>query len=123
TRSKRDWSSDVCSSDLPDSFTVTVGPAASRSFADTVVSGGWITAKVFEDLDGNGVWKSGEPWREGESFTVTHSNDTEDTDDTGTALLFSKVGGFTLTLAVPDSFSCETSNPVTGTMTQGGSLT
>src|SRR5206468_11458019 len=106
----------------PDSFIVTVPPAASRSFAVTVIKGGWVTATVFEDLNGNSAKDVGEPARSGEYLAITPgTNQYKYTDSTGTASLFAKVGAYTLTLTVPDSFVCLTSNPATGTMTDGGS--
>ena len=107
----------------PDSFVVTIGPSTARSFADTVIAGGWVTAKVFEDLDNDGVWDTNEPWREDEKLTLSPTGESRVTDAYGTTIFMSPVGAYTLTLDVPDSLTCTTSNPATGTMTLGGSQT
>lgn len=107
----------------PDSFVLDVPPAATRSFADTVVKGGTVNAQVFEDLNGNSVWDAGEPARPAEKLTLSPPGTVFYTNALGAASAFATVGPYTVSLAVPDSFACETSNPAAGTMTNGGTLT
>jgi prepilin-type N-terminal cleavage/methylation domain-containing protein len=104
----------------PDSFVVTVPPAVSRSFADTLVAGGWVNATVYEDVDGDKVKDASEPYREAEVVSMSPNISSKYTNASGLATLFATVGAFTMTLTVPDSFVCTTANPVTGTMTNGG---
>ncbi|MBI5711694.1 MAG: prepilin-type N-terminal cleavage/methylation domain-containing protein [Candidatus Eisenbacteria bacterium] len=105
----------------PDSFLVTVGPGVMRSFADTARAGGWVAATAFEDLDGDGVQDVGEPVKLGVQFTLTPGPDAKTTNKFGQARLFAPPGAYTVTATVPDSFAASTTNPVTGTMVDGGS--
>jgi prepilin-type N-terminal cleavage/methylation domain-containing protein len=107
----------------PDSFVITIGPGVTRSFADTAVAGGWITATAWEDVDNDRIKDSTEPWREDESLTLQPKGTIEETDELGQVQFFAPVGSYTLTLAVPDSFICTTTNPATGVMTKDGTAT
>jgi prepilin-type N-terminal cleavage/methylation domain-containing protein len=106
----------------PDSFSVTLPPGTTRSFADTARAGGWVTVSTFNDLDGDGIKGVSEPWLSALPVTVTPGSQIEYTDVNGSAQLFAGVGSYTINATVPDSMFCTTSNdPFTGTMTNGGS--
>ena len=108
-------------SNSPDSFVVTVPPAVSQSLADTAMAGGWVSVNVFNDLDGNGSVGAGENPIQNVPVTLNPGSRTAYTDASGNALLFAGVGSYTVSATPPDSFAATTSNPVTGTMTNGGS--
>lgn len=105
----------------PDSFVVTVGPATSRSFADTAAAGGWITSFAFNDKNGSGVFDGGDSLLRGIRVTVTPGGDVQYTNNSGYATNFAPAGSYSVAAAVPDSFTNTTPNPVTGTMSNGGS--
>jgi prepilin-type N-terminal cleavage/methylation domain-containing protein len=108
---------------VPDSFVVTVGPGVQRSFADTAAAGSQVTVNVYNDADGNGVQDAGESGRPFQAVSCSPGGSSATTDVNGLATLFAPVGAFTVTLAVPDSLQCTTTNPVSGTSTNGGSVT
>lgn len=106
----------------PDSFTVTVASAAvTRSFADTLRQGGWITVRAWEDADGDQVKDADEPWLSGIRFTGSPGSATAYTDANGTAQLFAQQGGYSVAATVPDSMAATTPSVFTGTMSNGGS--
>ncbi len=106
----------------PDSFVVTVGPATTRSFADTATAGGWVTSFTYHDVDGDGIFDTpGDTVLAVTKVTVTPGPDVQYTDYTGYATNFARVGAYTVTVTAPDSFAATTTNPVSGTMTAGGS--
>jgi prepilin-type N-terminal cleavage/methylation domain-containing protein len=106
----------------PDSFVVTLGPPTTRSFADTVRAGGWVNSFTFNDVNGNGVFNAGtDSALKVVKVTLTPGPDMEYTDNSGNAVNFAPVGGYTVTVTAPDSFAATTPNPVSGTMTAGGS--
>lgn len=106
----------------PDSFVVTVGPATSRSFADTATAGGWITSFVYWDVNANGVWDAAlDTALQVIKVTVNPGNDVHWTDNNGYATNFAPVGAYTVTVTPPDSFIATTANPVSGVMSAGGS--
>jgi prepilin-type N-terminal cleavage/methylation domain-containing protein len=107
----------------PDSFVVTVPPAVNRSFADTARVGGWVTCHAFNDLNANGVQDAGEPDMSGVKFTMDFMNQVGYTNTSGIVSQFAGVGFYTESCVAPDSFFCLTANPVTGSMTAGGSVT
>ena len=107
----------------PDSFVVTVPPPVARSFADTARTGGWVTCHAFNDLNANGVQDAGEPDMEAVKFTMSFLGQTGYTNASGLVNLFSAVGYYVVTCVPPDSFFCVTTNPVTSSMTNGGSAT
>ncbi|HKQ58552.1 MAG TPA: FG-GAP-like repeat-containing protein [Candidatus Eisenbacteria bacterium] len=104
----------------PDSFNVTVGPAVTRSFADTARAGGWVTSYTFKDNNGNGVNDSGDSVLALIKVTTNPGNDAQYTNSSGYATNFAPVGSYTVTATAPDSFASTTTNPVTGTMAAGG---
>jgi prepilin-type N-terminal cleavage/methylation domain-containing protein len=108
---------------VPDSFVVTIGPGVSRSFADTAMAGGYVISKAFEDLNSNQVKDAGEPGVAGLQVTVSGGSPVAVTDASGQARQFVQTGAFTATLSVPDSFTCTTTNPYSGTMLAGDSVT
>jgi len=106
----------------PDSFVVTlVNTAIHHNFADTARTGGWVTALAFNDLNGNGVQDPGDPPLSGIPLVITPGTGTVFTDATGSAQMFASVGGYSVTATPPDSLVASTPNPVSGTMTNGGS--
>jgi prepilin-type N-terminal cleavage/methylation domain-containing protein len=105
----------------PDSFVVTVPPATSRSFADTVRTGGWITSFTFWDVNTNGVYNAGtDSILQIVKITTNPGNDVQYTNNSGIATSFAPVGAYTVAATAPDSFVATTTNPVAGTMTNGG---
>ena len=105
----------------PDSFVVSVGPAVSHSFADTMRAGGWVSSFTYNDVNGDGVYNAGDTPLAVTKMTLSPGPDVEYTDNAGTVVNFASVGAYTLTAAAPDSFTATTPNPVSGTMTAGGS--
>src|SRR5205823_4024904 len=79
----------------PDSFVVTVGPALTRSFADTARAGGTVHIHVFNDLNDNGTMDTGETGR-GAVKIVLNGSQTVYTASTGDTSLFAQVGGYSL---------------------------
>lgn len=107
----------------PDTHIVTVPPAVQRNFADVPKPGGTVIARVFQDLDADGVLDGGEPWKPGIRVEVTPGPDVKYTGADGVARLFAAVGAWTATVTVPDSFLMTTANPVSGSMANGDSTT
>src|SRR5262245_32219440 len=109
----------------PDSAVISVGPATNprgtASFADTAKAGGWVSVLTFEDTNSNGVQDAGEPPLQNVKLLLSPTNQTVYTDVTGLGLLFSPVGGYTVTAPAPASFAATPPNPYSGTMTNGGS--
>jgi len=99
---------------VPESLSVTVPPAVSRSFPDIALAGGHITAFVYEDLDHDGVLDAGEPGKQNVRVTVSHGGASAYTDASGytTPPLFAGVGTCSLSVTPPDSFVVTTTNPV-----------
>jgi prepilin-type N-terminal cleavage/methylation domain-containing protein len=106
----------------PDSFVVTLGPGATRSFADTALAGGYVISTAWKDLNSNQIKDAGEPGVSGLQVTVSGGAPVALTDVNGKARQFAKTGPFTATLDVPDSLTCTTSNPFSGTMIAGDSV-
>ncbi len=103
----------------PDTFTVNVASSAVRyDFADSARSGGWVTIHVWNDANGNGVEDSGETPMFG--VVVALGTFTGATDANGNVRLFSPPGNWSALATMPDSMSATTPNPVTGTITNGG---
>ena len=105
----------------PDSFLITVGPATTRSFADTARAGGWVTAFTYNDVNGDATFNSGDSVLTGTKVTLTPGPDVQYTNDSGYSTHFAPTGSYTVTVTPPDSFAATTPNPVTGTMSNGGS--
>jgi prepilin-type N-terminal cleavage/methylation domain-containing protein len=106
----------------PDSFVVSVGPGVTRSFADMSLPGGHVTVHCFDDLDGNGVQDPGERSRAFEQVTCSPGGATASTDLSGNATLFASAGGYAITVSVPDSLQCTTTNPISGVMVNGANV-
>ena len=106
----------------PDTFNVTISTAAvTRSFADTAASGGWVTVKVFDDVDGDGTLDYTEGWLSSINVTLTGAtNASGTTDANGSALLFAGTGSYVVAPVPPDSLTPTTTSPLSGTMTNGG---
>ena len=107
----------------PDSFVVTVPPPVTRSFADTARIGGWVTSHAFNDLNNNGVQDAGEPDLPGVQIQMSFQNQIGYTNSSGIVTQFTTVGFYTVSCVAPDSFFCTSTNPVTGSMTAGGTAT
>lgn len=106
----------------PDSFVVTIASApVTRSFADTARAGGTVSMFVYEDQDGNGAMNGAEGPLPGIQVTMSPGGETQATSASGTAALFAQEGGYSVQVLVPDSMTATTTNPVSGTMTNGGS--
>jgi prepilin-type N-terminal cleavage/methylation domain-containing protein len=105
----------------PDSFVVTVGPATTRSFADTASAGGWVTSFTYEDVNANGAYNAGtDSILRVVKVTVNPGNDIQYTDNGGVAVNFAPAGAYTVTATAPDSFIATTTNPESGVMVNGG---
>lgn len=104
----------------PDSFVCPLPPAVSHSFADTARTGGWAVCHAFEDKDADGTQDAGEPDMSGVKFTMSFMNQTGYSNASGVVSLFSTVGFYQVICFPPDSFFCQTANPVTNSMTAGG---
>ncbi len=107
----------------PDSFTVTVGPSTTCSFADTARAGGWVTVTVYNDVDKNKSYGGSDKPMVDLEVSLGGSDDVYNTDSNGQAVIFAPVGNWAITAAVPDSFLTSTPNPVTGSITNGQSKT
>ncbi len=106
----------------PDSFVVTVGPAATHSFADTAAAGGWITSFTYQDVDGDATYDVvGDTILSLTKVTVTPGSDVQYTNNSGYATNFAPVGPYTVTATAPDFMVPTTLNPETGVMSDGGS--
>jgi hypothetical protein len=103
----------------PDSTTITVGPGATFSFADTAKRGGFINVRAWYDSDFDGYRDVGEPAQPGMQVTGTPGPDVQITDYNGKAKMFVPPGAFTVTMALPESLITTTPNPVTGFMANG----
>lgn len=105
----------------PDSFSVTVASApVTASFADTARQGGWVTVHVYEDEDGNGAQDAGEANLSGIECELDPGDLAGYTDINGNVRLFAPATTYQLHCDVPDSMIATTANPVSGSMTNGG---
>ena len=105
----------------PDTYTLTLPPSVTKSFADTARAGGWVTITVYNDLKNNNKKDGDDYYVEGVDVIINGDTDNPVTTDVdGVAMLFAPVGAFTATVVLPDSFT-SSQNPFTGTMTNGGS--
>ena len=112
------------SAQFPDTFAVTVANAPlTRSFPDTARLGGNVTIRTWDDVDGDGNWDGGELSMQGVRIGISPGTpEVSDgvTDATGQVVMFTTSGPYTVTCNPPDSMVVTTTNPVTGTMTDGG---
>ena len=106
----------------PDSFVVDVAANESRSFADTSRTGGWITASVWDDTDGNGVWGGSETALSGVTIALAGGGQGV-TDAHGQFEMFAPAGAWSLSVTPLSGYSVTTGNPATGSMTMGGTQT
>jgi prepilin-type N-terminal cleavage/methylation domain-containing protein len=104
----------------PDSYIVNVTTAniGGRSFPDTARQGGWVTVHVFNDVNGNHVEDAGDTPLQNISVAMAGASNL--TDASGNVQLFSAPGSWSALATVPDTMTTTTSNPVTGTITNGG---
>lgn len=105
----------------PDSVSITIGPPANFSFADTARAGGWVDVLAYEDVDESGTHDYGEPLLQNVKVTMTPGGQVDYTSQYGYARLFAPVGSYSVTATAPDSFTVISPNPVTRTMSAGGS--
>ncbi|MEO5617050.1 MAG: FG-GAP-like repeat-containing protein [Candidatus Eisenbacteria bacterium] len=106
----------------PDSFVMVVTGPETRSFSDVSVPGGQAIINVFEDLNDNNAFDSGEPGVPSILATLTPGPVSGGTDLSGNVRLFSPPGAFSVSLTLPDSFIVNTTPyPLTGTMIDGDS--
>lgn len=105
----------------PDSFVVVCPTGATRSFADTARAGGWIHITDYNDLNGNATKDAGENGLTDVRNTNTVTGDLTYSGAGGADSLFSPVGSWIVSVTPPDSFMVTTTNPLSGTMTNGGS--
>jgi prepilin-type N-terminal cleavage/methylation domain-containing protein len=99
---------------VPESLSVTVPPAAQRSFPDAAIAGAFISAFVFEDLDNDGVHDAGETGKQNARVTVRPGGRSGYTDASGNISppLFASVGACSVSVTPPDSFVATTTNPL-----------
>ncbi|HEY2954583.1 MAG TPA: SdrD B-like domain-containing protein [Candidatus Eisenbacteria bacterium] len=107
----------------PDSTTLAVGPATTFNFADTARAGGFIHVAVFSDANLDGVQQAGEMGRTGMTLTATPGPITAFTDGNGAATLFVPPGSYSVSVSLSDSLISTSTNPYTGTMSNGGNVT
>ena len=106
----------------PDSTILSVGPPRTISWADTARTGGWANVSVFYDQDGDGYRDPAESGRSGIKVSASPSSDTKYTDGQGKASLFLQVGSYAVTMTPPDSLFASTSNPVSGSVLNGDTV-
>jgi type II secretory pathway pseudopilin PulG len=107
--------------DSPDTFAVTIPPATSRVFADTMRHGGTALVTVFEDLNSNLVQETGDNGKAGVLVRLDPAGKNYYTDGYGQASIFIQAGGYRLTCYAPDSMAVISPNPLNATMADGGS--
>jgi prepilin-type N-terminal cleavage/methylation domain-containing protein len=105
----------------PDSFNINLSAPVSHNFADTARAGGWVKCVAFDDIDNNGVMNAGDTLMTNVRMTLNPGNQLGYTNYTGSVQLFAPTGGYNVTVTAPDSFSVTTANPVSRTMSSGGS--
>ena len=102
----------------PDSVVVTVPPVTAHSFPDSVRQGGTINVFAFNDANSNGTQDAGELGQQDIHVSVAGLN--AYTDAAGDATFWVPVGAYSVAV-LPDSFTTTTTNPVLGSMANGGS--
>jgi prepilin-type N-terminal cleavage/methylation domain-containing protein len=107
--------------DSPDTFNLTIPPATSRVFGDTLRHGGTAAVTVFEDANSNQIQDTGEPGRSGVAIRLDPAGKTSYTDGTGSVSIFVQTGGYSLSCTPPDSFIVTSTNPILSSMVDGGS--
>jgi prepilin-type N-terminal cleavage/methylation domain-containing protein len=95
---------------------VTLGTA--HAFADTARNGGLVTIHCYQDANNNGVEDAGDTPMSGISVNIGGNSNI--TDVNGNVTLFAQTGGWSATATLPDTMVATTANPVTGTITAGG---
>jgi hypothetical protein len=107
----------------PDSFSISVSGAETRSFADTARTGGWVTVDVFEDTDGNGIRGAGESALGAVTVALSPVGTQAATNAGGQASLFSPTGSWHVGATPPAGYALTTTSPVAVVVTQGGTAT
>jgi hypothetical protein len=103
----------------PDTFAVTLGGSnLTYSFADTARHGGMVTINVYNDVNSNGFFDTGESYLSG--VKVALGGYSGYTDSYGNVQLFAAPGVWSAMATVPDSMAATTANPVTGSIADGG---
>ena len=113
------------SAEYPDTFLVTIANSPyTKSFPDSNRSGGNVLVRTWLDEDGDGNWDGGEVAHPSVRISIAPGTPevTEGvTDGSAQVTLFTGVGSYLVTCNPPDSMVVTTPNPVSGTMTNGGS--
>lgn len=106
----------------PDTFVVTLGGSAvSRSFADTAKAGGTATIHVYKDANGNATEDAGDSPLQGIVVSIASASGV--TDASGNVALFAATGTWSATATLPDTLVATTSNPVSSSISAGGTAT
>ncbi|MBI1799557.1 MAG: VCBS repeat-containing protein [Candidatus Eisenbacteria bacterium] len=105
----------------PDSFTIALNAPVSHNFADTAKAGGWVKCVAYSDLNGNGAMDGSDTLMANVKMTLNPGNAVGYTNYTGSVPLFASTGSYNVTVTAPDSFAVTSANPVTKTMSTGGS--
>jgi prepilin-type N-terminal cleavage/methylation domain-containing protein len=107
---------------FPDSFVVTVGPAQTRDFKDTALSGGPVKVLSYDDKNGNGTKDTGEGPLPAQLVTLLPTSESHYTDRNGLAQFFAPTGAFTVTVSPATGYvATSTPSPYSSTMSNGGS--
>ena len=106
----------------PDSFVVNVAGPQSFTFADTACQGAWVNAKVWEDVNQNGVMDAGESVLPGVLVGMVPGGNSASTNASGVASLFVPAGAWAVAATPPANYSLATINPVTGTAAGGAAI-
>src|SRR4029077_941880 len=88
------------------------------AFPDTARSGGFVSITCYNDLNGNGTQDTGENGLK--DIPVAIGPALGHTDASGLFSAFASTGGWSAQATVPDSMTATSANPVTGSITNGG---
>jgi prepilin-type N-terminal cleavage/methylation domain-containing protein len=105
----------------PDSFVCVLPPGTTHNFADVATPGGFVTALVFNDINGNGTQQPGEDPISNVLVSLTPPAQTAITNSSGKVRLFANAGAWSCTVTAPESSSVTSPNPFTSTMLNGDS--
>ena len=109
---------------VPESLSVTVPPAVSRSFPDAALPGGSIAVFVYEDRDNDRVFDARESGMGDVKVTVRPAGVSAYTNTSGNLAspFFAPVGVCSLSVTAPDSFIVTTTNPIVLTIADHDNL-
>jgi hypothetical protein len=91
-----------------------------HSFADTVMTGGWVSDTCFIDVNSNSVLDAGD--ERVDRVTLTAGGKSKLTGGDGSASFFLPVGTQTINATPPDSLMVVSTNPVSVNVTNGSNL-